>query len=49
MALTKTGPLMAIFQQNKSINVKNCKNIDKMVSSQFVLLNIMKLEFLMYL
>ena len=49
MALNKTGPIMAIFQPNKSKNVKNCKNIEKMVPSQFFLLNIMKLEFWLYL
>ena len=34
-ALTKTGPLLALFQQNKSKNVKNCQNIDKMVLFSF--------------
>ena len=29
--LLKTGPIMALFQQNNCKIVKNCQNIDKMV------------------
>ena len=49
MALIKTGPMVAIFQANYSKNVKNCKNIDKMIPSQIFLLNMIKLTFRMYL
>ena len=45
MALIKTGTKMAIFQQNKSTNVKICQNLDKMVPSHLFVLNMIKLIF----
>ena len=42
MALIKTDPMMTIFQLNKSKNVKICQNTEKIVPSQFSVLNVMK-------